>query len=49
MGCVGSPNLPSPSDVLNGPASYTTVSYASSPERRAGLSIEPDLFPPKGS
>jgi hypothetical protein len=46
VGCVGTPNLPTLSDALNGPASYTTVSYASSTERCAGLSIEPDLSPP---
>ena len=46
MGCFEASNLPSRSDVLSGSVSYTMVLYASLTEHRAGLSIEPDLFPP---
>lgn len=49
MGCIGSPNLPSRSDELRGPASYSAVVYSRPAESSTGLSIEPDLFPPIGS
>ena len=49
MGCVGSPNLPSRSAELRTPVSYGTVVYWSPVEKRAGLTIAPDLLPPKAS
>ena len=49
MGCIGSPNLPSRSDEPQTPVSYSTVVYWLLAEEHAGLSIEPDLFPPIGS
>jgi hypothetical protein len=49
MGCIGSPNVPSRSAEMQRRVSYTTVIYWSVAEERTGLSIEPDLFPPKAS
>lgn len=49
MGCVGSPNLPSRSAELRTPVSYSTVVYWSPVERSAGLTIAPDLLPPRDS
>lgn len=47
MGCIGSPNLPSRSAELRTPVSYSRVTYSSPTEERAGLSIAPDLLPPR--
>ncbi len=49
MGCVGSPNVPSRSAEMQRQVSYTTVTYWSLTEHRTGLSVEPDLFPPRAS
>lgn len=47
MGCVGSPNLPSRSAELRTPVSYSRVTYWLPAEESAGLSIAPDLLPPR--
>ena len=47
MGCVGSPNLPSRSAELRTPVSYSRVNYWLPTEESAGLSIAPDLLPPR--
>ena len=49
MGCIGLPNLPSRSAQLQMTISYSTVVYWSPVEKRAGLSIAPDLLPPRAS
>src|SRR6266851_8860938 len=49
MGCIGSPNVPSRSAEMRRRVSYTTVIYWSLTEYRTGLSVEPDLFPPRPS
>ena len=49
VGCVGSPNLPSPSAELRTPISYGRVAYWSPAEERAGLFIAPDLLPPRAN
>jgi hypothetical protein len=46
MGCIGSPTIPGRSDGLAAPVQYARVAYWSTLSSRAGLSIEPDLFPP---
>lgn len=47
MGCVGSPNLPSRSAELRTPVSYSRVTYCLPAVQSAGLSIAPDLLPPR--
>jgi hypothetical protein len=47
MGCIGSPNLPSRYAELRTPVSYSTVVYWLPAEESAGLSIAPDLLPPR--
>src|SRR5713101_2732786 len=49
MGCIGSPSIPSRSGEMQRRVSYTKVIYWSPAEERTGLSIEPDLFPPRTS
>jgi len=49
MGCIGSPGVASRSGEMQRRVSYTTVIYWSPAEERAGLSVEPDLFPPIAS
>jgi hypothetical protein len=49
MGCVGSPNISSRSADMQRRVFYTMVSYWSLAEKRTGLSVEPDLFPPIAS
>jgi hypothetical protein len=49
MGCVGSPNVASRSAQMQRRVFYTRVIYWSLAEKRAGLSVEPDLFPPIAS
>ncbi|MDQ6867435.1 MAG: hypothetical protein M3178_03140 [Pseudomonadota bacterium] len=45
-GCIYSPAVPAPSIALGSPTTYGRVAYWSPPASRAGLSIEPGLFPP---
>ena len=47
MGCVGSPNLASRSAELRTPVSYSRVTYWLPYVQGAGLSIAPDLLPPR--
>lgn len=47
MGCIGSPNLPSRSAELRTPVSYSTVTYWLPAEESHGLSVAPDLLPPR--
>src|SRR6266851_9002744 len=49
MGCIGLPSLPSRSAQLQMAVSYSTVVYWSPAEKRAGLSVAPDLLPPRAS
>jgi hypothetical protein len=49
MSCVGPPNISLRSAEMQRQVIYTTVSYWSLAEKRTGLSVEPDLFPPKAS
>ncbi|HJU15801.1 MAG TPA: hypothetical protein VJ770_04965 [Stellaceae bacterium] len=48
MGCIDSLVIPSRSGELATPVSYTPVAYWVPAQPRAGLSVEPDLFPPIG-
>jgi hypothetical protein len=45
-GCISSPALPAPANVLGSPTIYGRVAYWLPATSRAGLSIKPDLFPP---
>jgi hypothetical protein len=46
MGCIGSPTLPTRSGGVTAPAEYGRIGYPVVASWRAGISIEPDLFPP---
>ncbi len=49
MGCIGSPGVASRSAETQRRVSYTKAIYWSRVEEHTGLSIEPDLFPPRTS
>ena len=49
MGCIGSPGVASRSGEMQRRVSYIRVIYWSPAEERAGLSVEPDIFPPIAS
>jgi hypothetical protein len=46
LGCISSQALPAPSTALGSPTAYGYVAYWPPLAWRAGLSLEPDLFPP---
>lgn len=46
MGCIGSPNLPTPAGAVSAPVEHVHVAYLMMSSAGDGVSIEPDLLPP---